>query len=153
MIPGASDSIGRTSSVNICPSPSIGLPRAFTTLPSIASPTGTLTTFPVLRTTEPSFMSLSLLSIATETQSSSRFCAIPKSPSSNSRSSFAMQLSSPWAFAMPSPTRMTVPTSDCSVLSLKCLISDFMMLLISSEFRFMFCDRSFRGIAAQSVLP
>jgi hypothetical protein len=46
-IPGALLSIGRNSFVSIGPAPSIGCPSAFTTRPTMASPTGTDTTLPV----------------------------------------------------------------------------------------------------------
>ena len=51
----------------------IGSPRALTTLPSRASPTGTESTLPVLLTVKPSLMVLLLERIATDTVSSSRF--------------------------------------------------------------------------------
>ena len=55
-MPGAGDSTGLYSVVSIGPAPSIGWPMAFTTRPIIASPTGTLTTFPVRLTVCPSLI-------------------------------------------------------------------------------------------------
>ena len=52
----AGDSTGLYSVVSIGPAPSIGWPIAFTTRPIIASPTGTLTTFPVRLTVCPSLI-------------------------------------------------------------------------------------------------
>ena len=115
---GAEDYIGRVSLQKIAPLPSIGSPKALTTLPSIASPTGTFTTLRVRLTISPSLISEVLERSAIETEFSSRFCAIPNSPPSNSRSSLDIQFSSPYAFAMPSPTITTVPTSAWSILSL-----------------------------------
>ena len=117
MMPGAGVSIGMVSVETTGPLPSIGSPSAFTTRPSSASPTGTLTTRPVRCTAVPSRISLLSERMATETVSSSRFCAMPKLPPSNSSSSPAMQPRSPYTRAIPSPTRMTVPVSTISMRS------------------------------------
>ena len=114
-IPGAGLSIALYSLVTTGPAPSIGCPRAFTTRPIIASPTGTDTTFPVRFTVCPSPIPESSPNKTIETLFSSRFCAIPKLPSSNSRSSPAIQLIRPLALAIPSPTIRTVPVSFCLI--------------------------------------
>lgn len=57
--------------------PSMGLPRASTTRPSSSSPTGTSTMAPVLFTTSPSLISLSLPNTTTPTLSGSKFKDIP----------------------------------------------------------------------------
>ena len=54
MMPGASLSMGRVSVVAMSPLPSMGWPRAFTTRPSRASPTGTDRARPVRYTVLPS---------------------------------------------------------------------------------------------------
>jgi len=59
IIPGASCSIGRYPSEGISPFPSIGAPRASTTLPKYASPTGIPAFFPVLVTFVPSLIPVS----------------------------------------------------------------------------------------------
>ena len=51
---GATTSTGRRLSASMGPLPSMGSPRALTTLPTRASPTGTSTIRPVLRTSLPS---------------------------------------------------------------------------------------------------
>ena len=114
-MPGAGDSTGLYSVVSIGPAPSIGWPIAFTTRPIIASPTGTLTTFPVRLTVCPSLIPWSEPNRTTETLFSSRFWAIPKVPSSNSSSSPDIQLVRPLTLAIPSPTIRTVPVSLCSI--------------------------------------
>ena len=55
-IPGAADSTGREYSVTIGPLPSSGLPSGSTTRPIMAGPTGTLNSWPVVRTSIPSWM-------------------------------------------------------------------------------------------------
>ena len=77
MMPGASASTGRVSVVAMGPLPSMGSPKAFTTRPSMASPTGTDSTLPVRRTAVPSRTSFWSESRATDTVSSSRFWAMP----------------------------------------------------------------------------
>ena len=93
--PGAGYSIALVSFVTISPLPSIGFPSASTTLPIMASPTGTSTIFPVGLTMSPSLMSRSEPRITTPTLSSSRFSAIPYTPLSNSKSSPSMHRLSP----------------------------------------------------------
>ena len=111
MMPGAGHSTGRDSVVLMGPLPSIGLPSASTTRPSIASPTGTSTMRLVRFTVSPSRIFWSEPRITAPTRSSSRFCAMPYTPPGNSSSSPDMQFSRPWICAMPSPTVTTVPTS------------------------------------------
>ena len=77
------------------PLPSIGFPKASTTLPSNPFPAGTSTIEPVLFTVSPSFMSLSLPKITIPTLSFSRFKAIPAMPPSNSTISPALISSNP----------------------------------------------------------
>ena len=115
MMPGAGLSMGRNSVVSMGPAPSMGWPSALTTRPISASPTGTDTTLPVRLTVLPSLIPTSEPSRTMETVFSSRFWAMPYSPFSNWSSSPAMHFSRPLARAMPSPTRMTVPTSLCSM--------------------------------------
>ena len=79
----------------ISPFPSIGSPRAFTTLPSKDSPAGTETTLPVALTSSPSFIKEKSPSITAPTLSSSRFNAIPITPCGNSNSSPDIALLNP----------------------------------------------------------
>ena len=109
--PGAMTSTVAVSLVATAPLASIGAPSASTTLPSMASPTGTSMTRPVPRTSEPSFTASASPRRTAPTPSSSRFSAMPVTPPSNSRSSFAPTPDRPCARAMPSPTSITVPTS------------------------------------------
>ena len=69
--------MGRYSLASMGPLPSMGWPRAFTTRPIMASPTGTLTTRPVRLTTLPSLMPSASPSRTMETLFSSRFWAMP----------------------------------------------------------------------------
>ena len=75
--PDATLSILRYLSVWIGPLPSIGCPRAFTTRPSMQSPTGTSTTRPVVFTISPSLMLCWLPRRTAPTLSSSRLSTIP----------------------------------------------------------------------------
>ncbi|GBC88592.1 hypothetical protein HRbin13_00716 [bacterium HR13] len=102
--PGAIFSIGDLYSYFMGPFPSRGLPSGSMTLPMSPSPTGASRILPVLLTTEPSFIPLSLPRIIIPTLSSSRLKARPITPLSNSTSSLAITLSSPYALATPSPT-------------------------------------------------
>ena len=90
MMPGAFRSMGRISLVSMGPLPSMGWPKAFTTRPIMASPTGTETTWPVRSTVSPSRMPSSVPSITMATEFSSRFRAMPYSPLGNFTSSLAM---------------------------------------------------------------
>ena len=63
--------------VSTGPFPSIGCPRAFTTRPSIASPTGTSTTLPVVFTISPSLIFLWSPKSTAPTLSSSRLSTMP----------------------------------------------------------------------------
>ena len=107
IIPDAGDSTGRVSVVFIAPLPSIGFPRASTTRPKSASPTGTSATRPVRFAILPSFIPVSSPRITTLTLSSSRFSAIDITPPSSSISSPAIHASSPCIRAIPSPTSIT----------------------------------------------
>ncbi len=96
------------------PLPSIGSPRALTTLPSTPSPTGTERILPVDLTFWPSSMFSTLPNTTAPIESSSRLRARPTSPLSNSRISFTEAFGSPDTLAIPSPTsrmRPTVPDS------------------------------------------
>jgi len=95
MIPDAFLSISMYFSDLISPFPSIGSPRALTTLPNIASPAGTETTLPVALTSSPSLIKEKSPRITAPTLSSSRFSAIPITPCGNSRSSPDIALLSP----------------------------------------------------------
>ena len=75
--PGAILSTGLFFVDTIGPKPSIGWPRALTTLPSNPSPTGTSTTLPVLFTKSPSLMVWSEPSITAPTESSFKFKTMP----------------------------------------------------------------------------
>ena len=66
------------------PLPSIGFPKASTTLPNNPLPIGTSTIDPVLLTVSPSLIVLSLPKITTPTLSLSKFKAIPAIPPGNS---------------------------------------------------------------------
>src|SRR4249919_240134 len=112
-MPGAWISMRRVSSAFTGPAPSMGSPRALTTRPISASPTGTVWMRPVARTDEPSSMAaISSPSprMTAPMDSSSRFRARPTVPPSNSRSSFTAQSGRPETRAMPSPTSRTRPT-------------------------------------------
>lgn len=111
MIPGAFTSTFLLYLVLIGPNPSIGLPRASRTLPSISSPTGTSTIIPVLLTTSPSYMSLSFPRTTTPTLSDSKFRAIPDTPEENLTISPAWTLFKPKTLAIPSPIEITFPYS------------------------------------------
>ena len=119
------------------PLPSIGCPRALTTRPVIASPTGTSTTLPVVLTISPSRIFLWLPRRTAPTLSSSRFSTIPYTSPGNSKSSPCIAFSSPWIRAIPSATWMTVPTSATSSLEEYRSICSFITELISSGFKFM----------------
>ena len=114
------------------PLPSIGFPKASTTLPSNPFPAGTSTIEPVLFTVSPSFMSLSLPKITIPTLSFSRFKAIPAMPPSNSTISPALISSNPWTLAIPSPTDKTLPISVTSASVPKFLIWSFNIEEISA---------------------
>ena len=114
--------------------PSIGLPRASTTLPSNSLPTGTSTIEPVRFTVSPSLIALSSPKITIPTLSLSKFNAIPFEPSLNSTISPACTLSKPCTLAIPSPTDRTLPISETSVFSPKPLICSLSILVISEGF-------------------
>ena len=87
IIPGAFTSTRERLTSLIGPLPSIGLPSASTTRPSMPIPTGASTIDDVRRTVSPSLMPRSLPKITIPTLSVSRFSAIPLMPPSNSTSS------------------------------------------------------------------
>ena len=99
------------------PLPSIGVPSAFTTRPSIASPTGTERMRPVALTVCPSSIASESPKTTEPINTSSRLSARPTVPSSNSSNSFTLQSGKPEMRAIPSPTSATRPTvrasSDC----------------------------------------
>lgn len=68
----------------IVPNPSIGFPKASTTLPSSAYPVGTFTIFPVLFIMSPYLIALSFPNITTLTLSVYKLRAIPFTPYLNS---------------------------------------------------------------------
>lgn len=111
MIPGALISTLFLSVVLTGPSPSMGFPNGSKTLPNISSPIGTSTMAPVLLTTSPSWIYLSLPKTTTPTLSVSKLRAIPLTPELNSTISPAWTLVSPKTLAIPSPIEMTVPNS------------------------------------------
>merc|ERR1719295_932870 len=94
------------------PAPSMGFPRASTTRPNSSEPTGTSTMAPVLLTTSPSLMSLSLPKTTTPTLSGSKFRAIPFKPELNSTISSAWMFFRPYTRAIPSPMLRTRPVSS-----------------------------------------
>ena len=96
----------------------MGSPRALTTRPTIASPTGTDITRPVRLTSSPSAIALVFPISTAPTESSSRFKAMPVTPWGSSSSSPAMHFSRPWMRAMPSPTDKTLPVSEASMPAL-----------------------------------
>ena len=108
-MPGAWTSIRRVWSVAIGPLPSIGSPRALTTRPSRASPTGTERIRPVALTTCSSSSASTSPRTTAPMVSSSRLRASPRVPSSNSSSSFTAAPGRPETRAMPSPTSTMRP--------------------------------------------
>ncbi len=109
---GAWTSRARSVVFSIGPRPSSGSPSAPTMRPRNASPTGTDRTSPVRLTVWPSSMPENSPRITTPISRTSRFSAMPRTPFSNSRSSFAMAEGRPSTRAMPSPHSVTVPTSS-----------------------------------------
>ena len=95
IIPGALVSTLDLLTFLRAPLPSIGLPSASTTLPKRPLPIGTSTIEPVLFTTSPSLIVLSLPNITTPTLSLSRFKAIPAIPPGNST------ISPAWIWSRP----------------------------------------------------
>ena len=87
MTPGAMRSTGRVEVAAIGPLSSSGRPSGSTTRPSRAAPTGTSTTRPVVLTVSPSLMCVGSPKMTAPTVSSSRFRAMPITPSGNSSSS------------------------------------------------------------------
>ena len=83
IIPDACLSIGIYLSAVISPFPSIGDPKASTTLPNNSFPAGTSATFPVPLTVLPSFIPLLSPKITAPILFSSKFNAIPTTPFSN----------------------------------------------------------------------
>jgi hypothetical protein len=77
MMPGALISTRRRSFVSIGPLPSIGMPSAFTTRPTVASPTGTSMMRPVRLTVSPSLIADESPKIAQPTLSASRLSTSP----------------------------------------------------------------------------
>ena len=116
MTPGAILSIGRVLFDSIFPSPSIGWPRGLTTLPKKPSPTGISTIFFVLVTISSSLMLESSPKITTPTESSSNDKIIPKILLGNITSSESIAFFKPLTTATPSPTLITVPVSNNSIL-------------------------------------
>src|SRR5581483_2011666 len=108
-ISSARDSVALTG-----PLPSRGRPRASTTLPRKASPTGTERIRPVCLTRSPSSMWEASPRITQPISSRSRLKARPSTPPGNSSSSFAMARGRPFTRAMPSPASTTRPTSSRS---------------------------------------
>ena len=102
--PEATLSILRYLSVCMGPLPSMGWPKAFTTRPNMASPTGTSTTRPVVFTVSPSLIFFWLPRSTAPTLSSSRFSTIPYTSPGNSRSSPCIAFSRPCTRAIPSAT-------------------------------------------------
>ena len=138
--PGALNSSSRVSDALMGPPPSSGSPSGLTMRPTSSSPTGTLMTRPVRFTVPPSPTFCQSPNSATPTLSSSRFRAMPVTSCSSSTISMAMQLSSPYTRAIPSPMASTLPTSARSVStsysSMRCLRID----VISSGRSFTLCS-------------
>ena len=109
---GACSSSARVLGLSIAPWPSIGSPSGSTTRPRKSSPTGTDSTSPVRLTCWPSSILLNSPRMTTPISRTSRFSAMPRVPSSNSSSSFAIADGRPSTLAMPSPHSVTVPTSS-----------------------------------------
>ncbi|CAB4323825.1 unannotated protein [freshwater metagenome] len=113
VMPGAWISMRRIWAPTMGPFPSMGSPRALTTRPSRASPTGIERMRPVARTGVPSSTAAADSASPRMTapiESSSRLRARPTVPPSNSRSSFTPTSGRPETRAMPSPTSSTRPT-------------------------------------------
>jgi hypothetical protein len=116
IIPGALTSTNCLLEDLMGPFPSMGFPRGSTTLPISSSPMGTSTMVPVLLTTSPSAISLSLPKTTIPTLSVSKFKAIPLTPELNSTNSPACTLVKPKTLAIPSPMEITEPDSLISFL-------------------------------------
>ena len=112
--PGALHSAGRVSVVLISPLSSSGRPSGSTRRPSSCSPTGISSSLPVRFTVSPSTTLSQSPKSTAPTLSDSRFSARPTTSWGSSSISSAMQLSTPWTRAMPSPISSTVPTSERS---------------------------------------
>ncbi len=94
-IPGAMTSSGRRCGDWIGPLPSSGRASGSTTRPTSASPTGTLSSRPVVRTSSPSLMSKYSPSTTAPTELSSRLKTRPVAPLANWSISLAIALDSP----------------------------------------------------------
>lgn len=116
IIPGALISILRLWLDLIGPKPSIGFPKASSTLPNNSSPMGTSTIAPVLWTISPSYISLSFPSTTIPTLSLSKFKAMPLTPDLNCTISPAWTFVRPKTLAIPSPIEITVPDSYISFI-------------------------------------
>ena len=99
--------------------PSTASPRALTTRPKKARPTGMPATLPVRRTVLPCMMSASSPKITQPISSSFKSRIMPFKPFSNTRISPYSALGRPLTVAMPSPTVSTVPTCSPSGLGVK----------------------------------
>ena len=113
-IPGATRSTGAVSAVSIGPFPSSGRPRASTTRPFSASPTGTRRMRRVRLAVSPSPMEPTSPNSTRPTELSSRFRASPNTSFGSSTSSPYMTCSRPRTRAIPSPEDTTVPISAMS---------------------------------------
>ncbi len=132
IIPGAFTSTLLLSNfLSNSPFPSIGFPKASTTLPNNFFPTGTSTIASVLLTVSPSLIVLSSPKITTPTLSLSKFKAMPFIPVENSTISPARTLSKPYTRAIPSPTESTCPTSETSAFSANFFICSFNIFVTS----------------------
>jgi hypothetical protein len=108
--PLATFSTALVAVVLIAPFPSIALPKAFTTRPTIASPTSTSRILPVGFTSSPSTIFEKSPKIMIPTVSSSKLSATPISPRGNVTISDALRSESPETRAIPSNTSITCPT-------------------------------------------
>ena len=116
--PGAWTSSGRVPSSldsSSGPWPSMGRPSGSTTRPSMASPTGTDRTRSVRLTVWPSSTRSAEANTAAPMVFSSRFMAMPMTPSPKSSSSLASVPGRPTIVAMPSPVDATRPTCSAVV--------------------------------------
>src|SRR3954452_11935343 len=115
--PGALNSAGRRSVTSMSPLPSSAMPSGETMRPSMFSPTGMSSRWPVRLTVSPSTICSHGPNSTAPTLSDSRFSARPVTSWGNSSISNDMQFSRPWTRAMPSATDRTVPTSARSASS------------------------------------
>src|SRR5262249_35762608 len=111
-IGGAGRSTGSSPAASIAAPPSMGRPSGSTMRPSSPSPTGTLATSPVLRTTWSASTPSASSSSTQPTEFRSSVSTKPICPCSNRTNSFKRTSRRPETLATPSPTEPTRPISS-----------------------------------------